>query len=152
SASWRPGVNGAYRRAEASQRARREAGGCFDKALVAGHLVEPVEDQLQLARSVAAVGLEGAAEAGDGLQLFGGVEQLLVARAAARDIDRREEAEFCEGAVQAHFPVAGSLELLVDQVVEAALGVHQDGGQDREAAGFLRGPRGAEELAREAHR
>ena len=48
-----------------------------------------------------------------------------------------EDAPLGQLAVEVQLHVAGALELLVDHVVHAAAGIHQAGGDDRQAAAFL---------------
>src|SRR3972149_1842195 len=60
-------------------------------------------------------------------------EQLLAAGAAAGDVDGGEDAPLGEAAVEVQLHVAGALELLVDDLVHAAAGVDEAGGDDREA-------------------
>src|SRR5262249_10799464 len=79
-------------------------------------------------------------------------EQLLLARARAADVDRREHALVHQAAVEVDLHVAGALELLEDHLVHAAAGVDQRRADDREAPTLLDVARRAEELLRAAER
>src|SRR6266508_6303364 len=72
-------------------------------------------------------------------------QQLLTARAAAGDIDRREDALLRELAIQMQLHIAGTFELLVDHIIHTAAGIDQAGGDDRERSAVLDIARGAEE-------
>src|SRR3984893_5626785 len=73
----------------------------------------------------------------DAAQLVGWKEQFVFTCAGALDIDSRENALVGEAAVQVDFHVAGALELFKDDVVHAAAGVDQRGGDDGERAAFF---------------
>ena len=79
-------------------------------------------------------------------------EQLFLAGAGARDVDRREGALVGDLAVENEFGVTGALELFEDHFVHAAAGIDQRGRDDGERAAFLDVARGAEEALRPLQR
>ncbi len=64
---------------------------------------------------------------------------------ALADVERREDALVGNLAVEDDFRVTGALELFEDDLVHAAAGVDQGGGDDRERAALLDVARRAEE-------
>ena len=86
------------------------------------------------------------------LQLALGHQQLFLAGARLVDVDRREDALVHQLAVEMDLAVAGALELLEDDVVHAAAGVDQRGGDDRQRAALLDVAGGAEEALRPVQR
>ncbi len=81
----------------------------------------------------------------DAVQLIGWQQQLFLARAGAIDVDGGEDALVHQPAVEVDLHVAGALELLEDDVVHAAAGIDQGGGDDRERAALLDVAGGGEE-------
>src|SRR5712691_911037 len=79
------------------------------------------------------------------VELVLGHEQLLLARAAAVDVDGGEDALVGELAVEHDLRVARPLELLEDHVVHARARLHQGAGDDGERAALFHVARGAEE-------
>src|SRR5262249_47788661 len=73
----------------------------------------------------------------DAAEFIGRKEQFVLARAGALDVDGRKDALVGKAAVQVDFHVAGTLELFKNDVVHAAAGVNQRGGDDGERAAFL---------------
>ena len=86
------------------------------------------------------------------LSMAGLGEQLFLARAGARDVDRREGALVGHLAVEDEFRVAGALELFEDHFVHAAAGIDQRGGDDGQRAAFLDIACGTEEALRPLQR
>ncbi len=72
-------------------------------------------------------------------------EQILLAGARLLDVDGRVDAPVGHLAVEHDLHVARTLELLEDDLVHAAAGVNQRGGQDGQAAALLEVARRAEE-------
>ena len=82
------------------------------------------------------------------LQNVGQEQQFLAAGAGAIDVDRRIDTLFGHASIEVDFQIAGTLELFVDDVVHAAAGVDQGGGDDGQRTAFLDVARGAEEALR----
>ncbi len=78
------------------------------------------------------------------LSSSGGQQQLFLPGAGAVDVDGREDALLRQLPVQMNLHVAGALEFLEDDLVHAAAGINQGGGDDGEAAPFLDVPGGPE--------
>jgi hypothetical protein len=78
--------------------------------------------------------------------------QLFLARAGARDVDRREGALVGHLAVQNELRVAGALELFENHFVHARAGIDQRSRDDGERPAFLDIARGAEEALRPLQR
>src|ERR1035437_6042484 len=89
--------------------------------------------------------VEHLAENPDARQILFGYEQLFLAGSGALDVDGREDALVDELAVQDDLHVAGSLELLEDDLVHARAGVDERGGDDGERAALFDVAGGAEE-------
>src|SRR5262249_47766569 len=79
-------------------------------------------------------------------------EELLLACARARDVERREDALVHQPAVEMDLHVPGALELLEDDLVHTAARVDERRADDREAAAVLDVAGRAEELLRAAER
>ena len=75
-------------------------------------------------------------------------QDFVFTRAGALDIDGGEDALVGEAAVEIDFHVTGALEFFEDDVVHAAAGVDQRGGDDGERAAFFHVASGGEEAAR----
>ena len=80
-------------------------------------------------------------------EFVGVVEVFLAAGGGLGHVDRREKPLLGEVAVEADFHVAGALEFLEDDVIHAAFGFDEAGGDDGEAAALFEVAGGAEELA-----
>src|ERR1700734_1181430 len=89
--------------------------------------------------------VEYLAENPGALEVVLGDEEFFFTRAAALDVDGREDALVDELAVEDDFHVAGALELFEDDFVHARAGIDEGGGDDGEAAAFLDVSGGAEE-------
>src|SRR5208337_57840 len=70
-------------------------------------------------------------------QFVGRKKQFILTSAGSLDVDCREHALIGETAVEIDFHIAGALEFLEDDVVHAAAGVDQGGGDDGERAAFF---------------
>ena len=79
-------------------------------------------------------------------------EQLFLAGAGARDVDRREGALVGDLAVENDFRIAGAFELFENHLVHARAGVDQRGRDDGQRAALLDIARGAEEALRPLQR
>ena len=79
-------------------------------------------------------------------------DELLLTRAGAVDVDRREYALLGDAPVEVDFAVTGALELLVDDVVHLRAGIDERRGEDRQAAALLDIARRAEETLRTLQR
>src|SRR5882757_5427780 len=79
-------------------------------------------------------------------------DELLLARAGAVDVDRREYPLLGDAPVEVDFAVAGALELLVDDVVHLRAGIDERRGEDRQAAALLAIARRAEDALRTLQR
>src|SRR5262249_27007088 len=84
----------------------------------------------------------------DLLEFILGAQEFLLAGARGVDIDGGPDALVHEAPVEAHFHVAGALELLEDHVVHAAAGVDERGSEDGQRAALLDVAGGAEEALR----
>ena len=73
----------------------------------------------------------------DLVQLVLGHQQLFLAGRGAVDVDGREHAAVGQLALQVDLGVAGTFELFEDDVVHAAAGLNQRGGDDGQGAAFL---------------
>ncbi len=82
------------------------------------------------------------------VQFLGRHQQLFLTRSGAVDVNRGKDALVHQAAIEIDFHVAGAFELFEDDVVHAAAGVNQCGGDDGERAGFFDVARGGEETAR----
>src|SRR5690349_17357912 len=85
-------------------------------------------------------------------ELVLGYQQLFLAGAGLADVERGEDALVADLAVEDDFRVTGALELFEDDLVHAAAGIDQRGGDDRQAAAFLDVARRAEEPLRALQR
>ena len=94
---------------------------------------------------------EAAADDIDLVHVLGSEEQFLAACAGEEDIDGGVDALVADLAVEDELHVAGTLELLEDQVVHAAVGLDERCRHDREGSGLLGIAGGGEELARDLH-
>ena len=118
------------RQAAAVQRALRGGGHGVEELHVGFGFAEAAEQKLH--------GLNGGERAENlsqdpnAAQLVGGEEELVLTRSGALNIDGREHAFIREAAIEINFHVAGALEFLKDDVVHAAAGVDQSGGDDGE--------------------
>src|SRR5579859_8260178 len=74
-------------------------------------------------------------------------EQLVLTSAGALNVNGREDALIGEAAVEIDFHVAGTFELLEDDIVHAAAGVNQSGGDNGERAAFFDVTSGSKEAA-----
>src|SRR5699024_2641777 len=86
------------------------------------------------------------------LRLFGGHEHLFATGARGVDVDGREDALVRELAAQAQLHIAGSLELLEDDLVHLRPGLDQRRGEDGQRTAALDIACGAEELLRRVQR
>src|ERR1035437_2251382 len=89
------------------------AGEAEEKLGVGLGLLQPRDEHLH--RLDRAEALHRAAEAVDALQFLGVIDELLLARAGAIDVDRGENAALNESAVEMQLGVAGALELRAAQ-------------------------------------
>src|SRR4051794_35698719 len=101
-------------------------------ALGAAKLVEQEVDRVHRPHRI-----EDAAEHVHLLEVLRVGDELLLAGAGARDIDRRERPPVGDLAVEDELGVAGALELFEDDLVHAASGIDQRGGDDRQRAALL---------------
>ena len=109
------------------------------------------EHQQPLNRFIRFMTGEAAADQIDFFQLPRLQQQLFAPGAGQENIDRRINALIADFAVQHHFHVAGAFEFLEDQLVHAAAGFDQRGGDDGERASFFGVARGRENFARNFH-
>src|SRR5699024_9705344 len=86
------------------------------------------------------------------LRLFGGHEHLFATGARGVDVDGREDALVRELAAQAQLHIAGSLELLEDDLVHLRAGLDQRRGEDGQRTAALDIACGTEELLRRVQR
>src|SRR5699024_7754333 len=86
------------------------------------------------------------------LRLFGGREHLFATGARGVDVDGREDALVRELAAQAQLHIAGSLELLEDDLVHLRSGLDQRRGEDGQRTAALDVACGTEELLRRVQR
>src|ERR1700687_4381505 len=125
----------------------------FFRYLQAAHVGEEVAVDAGLAQLVDEQlhGLDGreriedAAQHPDALQVFLALEQLFLTGTGALNVNGGEDALVAELAVEDDFHVAGALELLEDDVVHAAAGFNQSGGDDGERTALFDVAGGAEE-------
>ena len=82
------------------------------------------------------------------MQYIGHQQQLLAARAGAVDVDCRVNAFFGHTAVKVNLHIAGAFEFFIDDIVHAAAGFDQGGGDDGQRPAFLDIARCAEEALR----
>jgi len=87
----------------------------------------------------------------DLVHVLGREEQLFATRSGEEDVDRGVDALVADLAVENELHVAGTLELLEDEVIHAAVGLDQGGGHDGEGAGLLGVAGCGEEFARDLH-
>jgi len=80
---------------------------------------------------------ENLAQDPNAAQLVGREKEFVLTRAGALNVDGWEHALIGEAAIEIDFHVAGALEFLKDDVVHAAAGVDQSGGDDGERAAFF---------------
>src|ERR1700710_1939162 len=79
-------------------------------------------------------------------------DQLFLAGARARDVDRREGALVGNLAIENQFGIAGAFEFFENHFVHSAAGIDQRGGDDGERTALLDVARGAEETFRPLQR
>src|SRR5690606_11452542 len=78
-----------------------------------------------------------AAQRVDALEHVRPKQQLFTPRRRLLDVEGREYAALLQLAAEVQLHIAGSFEFLVDHVVHFAAGIHQTGGDDRQAATFF---------------
>src|SRR3990170_4339231 len=121
-----------------------------EEGLVVWGPAQTIEDELGHRHGVEL--LEALAQHPDLAELLVGEEELLPARAAHLDVDGREGAPLLELAVEVQLHVAGTLELLIDDVIHPAARIDERRGDDRQAPTLLDLPRRAEEPLRAVQR
>ncbi len=75
------------------------------------------------------------------------VEEVVFTGAGFLDVDGWVDSAFDEFAVELDFEVTGAFEFLEDDLVHAAIGFDEGGGEDGEGAAFFDFAGGAEEFA-----
>ena len=80
----------------------------------------------------------------DSLEFLRVIKQVFTPRAGAQDVNGRKDAFFHQAAVEVELHVSGAFEFLENELVHAALGIDEGGGEDGEAAVILGVAGGAE--------